>query len=125
VLHSEKDVHLIRQHFRLVLDQRLVDDLDCTSLLGFLVDSEFDCRKISTRRPEREKEGIEGREGAKQRVSVCVPQKSRCIECSTKLSYPFHEKMTNRRLMTNLWSVQGQHKLQRGNPTPARVVSGS
>jgi hypothetical protein len=48
VFDAQEDVHLIRQHFRLVFDQRLVNNLDCTTFLSFLVDSKLDRREVTT-----------------------------------------------------------------------------
>lgn len=66
---AKKNVDLVGEHFGLVLDQTLVDDLDGTSLLSLFVDAELDSRKVTTTRAQRanqiaKKERTEG-------VSVC------------------------------------------------------
>lgn len=47
VFYAKKDANLVCEHFGLVLDQTLVNDLDCASFLSFFVDSKLHSREVT------------------------------------------------------------------------------
>jgi hypothetical protein len=57
VFGAEQNIDLVGEHLGLVLDQALVDDLDCASFLCFLVDSKLYGREVAAVGQKEENKG--------------------------------------------------------------------
>lgn len=53
VFDAKKNVDFVGEHFRLVLDQTLIDDFDGASLLSFLMNTKLNSRKVTTRKDKQ------------------------------------------------------------------------